>query len=65
MDGANLHKVAMMRLSCIECLEESDDDARGWRMYLDEDREDPGSELLIATYCPDCAVREFGPIRSE
>jgi hypothetical protein len=64
MDGANLHKVAMVPLSCIECLDESDDEARGWRMYLDEDRDEPG-EVLIATYCPDCAVREFGPIRSD
>ena len=57
MDGANVHKVAVVRLSCIECLEESDDDARGWRMYLDEDRDEPGGEPLIATYCPDCAAR--------
>lgn len=65
MDSTNVHKVAMVRLSCIECRAESDDRARGWRMYLDEDRDEPGSELLIATYCPDCAVREFGPIRSD
>ena len=65
MDRANMHKVAIVRLSCIECLEESDHEARGWRMYLDEDRDEPGNEPLIATYCPTCAVREFGPIRSE
>ena len=39
-------------LVCLECGDESDEAAAGWRAYLDED------ELLV--YCSDCAAREFG-----
>jgi hypothetical protein len=42
---------------CAECGAKADDLARGWRAYLGE--EDDGS-LMVATFCPECAEREFG-----
>jgi hypothetical protein len=40
-------------LFCVECGEESEEDARGWRAFLTVDNE-------LGTYCPDCAGEEFG-----
>ena len=40
------------RLVCAECEATSNHDAKGWRAYLDVDRD-------VAIYCPDCAEREF------
>ena len=53
-----------MRLCCVECGRSSNPDAKGWRMYhaYDLDRE---GELVLAAYCPECAVREFGEIGAE
>lgn len=39
-------------LECLECGEVTDE-GRGWKAYLDEER-----ELLV--YCAACADREFG-----
>ena len=40
-------------LVCVECGEESEEDARGWRAFLTVDDE-------LGTYCPDCTREEFG-----
>jgi hypothetical protein len=46
-------------LHCQECLVLADDQARGWRMLrLDVPGED--DEPILASYCPECAEREFG-----
>lgn len=39
-------------LECLEC-EEQSGEARGWKAFLDDER-----ELLV--YCAACAEREFG-----
>lgn len=44
------------RLACSECGDESDEHARGWRVYLT--REDDNTELAVA-FCPTCAATEF------
>ena len=62
MDGNDLPMVAPVHLLCIECECESDDAARGWRTYLASDPDEPKAEPLLASYCPTCAVREFGPL---
>jgi hypothetical protein len=41
------------RLACVECGRIAKGDASGWRAYLTFDGH-------LATYCPDCAEREFG-----
>lgn len=46
-------------LVCCECGMESSGHARGWRAYL-VDLDDDGKDE-IATFCPRCAEREFGP----
>lgn len=48
MAGADLQT----KLVCVEC-GVRDDGERGWRAYLTVDDE-------VATYCPDCARKEFG-----
>jgi hypothetical protein len=48
------HQVTFV-LECIECASRSEEEARGWRAYLDENTSD------VWLYCPDCAEREFGP----
>lgn len=40
-------------LVCVECGVSSEGSARGWRALLTVDDE-------IATYCPECARKEFG-----
>ena len=40
-------------LECVECHRRSEGSARAWRAFLTVDNE-------IATYCPDCARKEFG-----
>ena len=40
---------------CEECGVLTIDDGRGWRAYLTDD-EPPE----VATYCPECAERDFG-----
>ena len=47
------HQVTFV-LECIECGARSEEDARGWRAYLDED------SIGVWTYCGECAEREFG-----
>ena len=47
------HQVTFV-LECIECGRRSDDEARGWRAYLDEDSSD------VCVYCEACSEREFG-----
>jgi hypothetical protein len=44
---------------CAECAVEAPADARGWRAYVaDDPRDDEPPD--VATYCPECAEREFG-----
>ena len=62
MDGNELPLAALVQLLCIECERESDDAAHGWRTYLAADPDDPNAEPVLASYCPTCAVREFGPL---
>jgi hypothetical protein len=51
-----------MELWCAECLLMADDEARGWRLLrVDVPGED--DEPILAGYCPECAEREFGPVR--
>jgi hypothetical protein len=51
--------VVPMELFCQECLLLADDEARGWRLVVvDVPGED--DEPVLASYCPDCAEREFG-----
>jgi len=47
-------------LLCEECDAVSDELASGWRTYLAPEPDDPAAAMMVATYCPDCAVREFG-----
>jgi hypothetical protein len=45
----------------VECARKSGSEERGWvAVPLDERAE--GGELLISSYCPDCARREFGRV---
>jgi hypothetical protein len=60
---AEVHMVPPMQLECQECRLLSDEEARGWRMYRADDPDDPFAAPLIASYCPDCAEREFGPLQ--
>ena len=39
-------------LVCVECGREAEGSARDWRAFLTIDDE-------VATYCPECAEREF------
>ena len=43
-----------------ECRAASDELALGWRSYLAHDPDDPSEEPLLAFYCPQCSVKEFG-----
>jgi hypothetical protein len=51
-------------LVCEECLEESDEEARGWTAYLGDDAEglEPTS---VITFCPECARVEFGTLTGK
>jgi hypothetical protein len=48
---------------CQECRKAADEKAEGWRAYRDDDH--GGPEPLVVFYCPGCAEREFGPVRSD
>jgi hypothetical protein len=43
-------------LVCVECEAESEERARGWRALLADAEFEPEE---AATYCPDCARKEF------
>ena len=43
---------------CSNCGLEATGAADGWRGYLADDGQ-------LALYCPECAVREFGPLRTR
>ena len=45
--------VAAPVLTCANCGTVADDEAKGWRAYLDDDGQ-------AVTFCPDCDEREFG-----
>jgi hypothetical protein len=60
MDAAEMPNVELMRLRCQECAHLSDDAARGWRTFLAPDPDEPEAGPMLATYCPQCAAREFG-----
>jgi hypothetical protein len=49
-------------LLCEECEAATAEFERGWRTYIADDPDEPSVEPLVATYCPTCAVREFGPL---
>lgn len=65
MDSTNFRLATLTRLSCQECLRDSDDEARGWRTYVADDPDELDAEPIVASYCPDCAEREFGPLRTR
>ena len=65
MDSTNFPLVTLTRLACQECCRDSDDEARGWRTYVADDPDEVDAEPVVASYCPDCAEREFGPIRTR
>ena len=44
-------------LICVECREGSDEEARGWRLFLLSD------ERVLLPYCPRCWSKEFGDSR--
>jgi hypothetical protein len=44
-------------MRCVECSEEPDQAARGWRAFTDGEA---GDEAVLV-YCSACAEREFGP----
>jgi hypothetical protein len=46
-------------LVCIECLTESNEQAKRWRAYL-VDGHDGDDQVVV--YCPACAQRKFGPL---
>jgi hypothetical protein len=48
-------------LRCEECGVEATAGAWGWRGYRIDDPED-GDLPEIGFFCPDCALREFGPL---
>jgi len=62
MDHRDLRTITWRALICQECELKSDEDARGWRTYLASDPDDAEAPPMVASYCPDCAVREFGPV---
>ncbi len=45
-------------LTCEECGQTVDDDARGWQAHL-LDVDDDGQDETVF-YCPSCSAREFG-----
>jgi len=49
-------------LQCYECPAISVRFERGWRAFLTDDEFEPEE---VAILCPDCAEREFGPLRSR
>lgn len=48
-------------MTCVECGRVATETARGWRAYLVESEEDATRDESVF-YCPDCAIREFGPV---
>jgi hypothetical protein len=60
MEARDMRIVESMRLRCQECDHLSDDAARGWRMFLAPDPDEPDAPPMLATYCPPCGAREFG-----
>ena len=51
----------MPRLVCEECGAVSDEQARGWRVYVagpTDDGPDEPQEPKAMSYCPDCAAAE-------
>jgi hypothetical protein len=46
-------------LPCVEFGATATGDGRGWAAYRTDLEE--GDEPAVATYCPSCAKREFGP----
>jgi hypothetical protein len=50
-------------VECQECRRVGDDAWRGWRAYHGDVSDESPAPLLVF-YCPDCAEREFGPLRA-
>ena len=50
-------------MRCLECGCRADD-GKGWRAYLVDDPNDD-EEPYVVVYCPACAQREFGALRSD
>jgi hypothetical protein len=49
-------------LQCYECPAVTVRFERGWRAFLTDDEFEPEE---VAILCPDCAEREFGPLRTR
>jgi hypothetical protein len=49
-------------LQCYECPAVTARFERGWRAYLTDDEFEPEE---VAILCPECAEREFGPLRTR
>ena len=54
-----------MRLCCEECGRLSSPEASGWRITHAHDSDIEGDEVVLASYCSECWVREFGEARAE
>jgi hypothetical protein len=52
-----------VRLTCAECGKQSDEQARGWRTYHAV-KELTDDDYLLS-FCPECAMREFGSLRTR
>jgi hypothetical protein len=56
-------------MRCQECERDAVGEAVGWRAYrADTANDDSESDERIAAvvfYCPACALREFGPVRTR
>jgi len=48
---------------CAECGAEPDD-GKGWRAYIADDL-DGDRPSSVVFFCPECARREFGPLRRD
>jgi hypothetical protein len=48
------------QLVCAECKAEAPPDALGWRSYVVGIGDEVDRDEEVATYCPECAEREFG-----
>ena len=47
-------------LVCTQCATDAPPDAFGWQAHLTVGDDDAEDAEEVATYCPECAAREFG-----
>jgi hypothetical protein len=55
---------ASVALRCVECADEADELATGWRAYRAGDLDDD-DVIEVLMFCPPCAEREFGAPSSD